>query len=203
MFTATAAEIVDTDQPNSARSGSMSTPGTARKAAAPTSARKVTAATHHAGCTRRVRAGALVVTRAEHGRRPGGRTSGPTVNTCKDPAMTPGPGPAVTRGPDTSTPAPRPHEVVVVAVDRVVGFELGLPYRLLGLAEDEHGRPLYRVRVATLDGRPVRTADGFAVLPEHDGSVLAEAETVVVPGIMGGPAVREGRIPGELRDALR
>ncbi|PRY48673.1 AraC family transcriptional regulator with amidase-like domain [Geodermatophilus tzadiensis] len=100
-------------------------------------------------------------------------------------------------------PAPRPHEVVVVAVDRVVGFELGLPYRLLGLAEDEHGRPLYRVRVATLDGRPVRTADGFAVLPEHDGSVLAEAETVVVPGIMGGPAVREGRIPGELRDALR
>ncbi|MGY1687648.1 GlxA family transcriptional regulator [Geodermatophilus sp. SYSU D00804] len=95
------------------------------------------------------------------------------------------------------------HEVVVVAVDRVVGFELGLPYRLLGLAEDAHGRPLYRVRVATLDGRPVRTADGFSVLPDHDGSVLAEADTVVVPGIMGGPAVVEGRIPDELRDALR
>ncbi|GAB3198320.1 helix-turn-helix domain-containing protein [Geodermatophilus arenarius] len=95
------------------------------------------------------------------------------------------------------------HEVIVVAVDRVVGFELGLPYRLLGLAEDAHGRPLYRVRVATLDGRPVRTADGFSVLPDHDGSVLAEADTVVVPGIMGGPAVVEGRIPDELRDALR
>ncbi|MGY1737075.1 GlxA family transcriptional regulator [Geodermatophilus sp. SYSU D00684] len=103
----------------------------------------------------------------------------------------------------TSGPAPARHEVVVVAVDRVVGFELGLPYRLLGLAEDAHGRPLYRVRVATLDGRPVRTADGFSVLPDHDGSVLAEADTVVVPGIMGGPAVVEGRIPGELRDALR
>src|SRR5689334_11891514 len=108
---------------------------------------------------------------------------------CKDPAMRAHP--------------PVPHEVAVVAVDHVVGFELGLPYRLLGLAEDEHGAPLYRVRIATLDGRPVRTADGFTVQPDHDGSVLATADTVIVPGIMGGPMVREGRIPTELRDALR
>src|SRR3712207_1474187 len=126
MLTATAAEIVDTDQPNSARSGSMSTPGTARKAAAPTSARKVTAATHQAGWIRRTRGGAAVLTSREHDRRPGTRTSGPAANTCKDPAMTPGPGPAMTPS--------RPHEVVVLAVDRVVGFELGLPHRLLGLA---------------------------------------------------------------------
>ena len=96
-----------------------------------------------------------------------------------------------------------PHEVAVVAVDRVVGFELGLPYRLLGLAEDADGSPLYRVRIATLDGRPVRTADGFSVQPDHDGSVLRTAGTVIVPGIMGGPMVREGRIPPDLRDALR
>jgi hypothetical protein len=56
---ATAAEIVDSDQPNSSCSGSMSTPGTARKAAAPMSARKVTAATHQAGWMRRA---ATVVT---------------------------------------------------------------------------------------------------------------------------------------------
>src|SRR3954462_6157413 len=62
MFTATAAEIVDTDQPNSARSGSISTPGTARNAAAPISARKVTAATHQAGWTRWVRTGCRAVT---------------------------------------------------------------------------------------------------------------------------------------------
>jgi hypothetical protein len=55
MLSATAAEIVDTDQPNSARSGSISTPGTARNAAAPTSARNVTAATHQAGWIRVVR----------------------------------------------------------------------------------------------------------------------------------------------------
>ena len=96
-----------------------------------------------------------------------------------------------------------PHEVAVVAVDRVVGFELGLPYRLLGLAEDADGSPLYLVRIATLDGGPVRTADGFSLQPDHDGSVLRTAGTVIVPGIMGGPMVREGRIPPELRDALR
>ena len=61
MFSATAAEIVETDQPNSSRSGSMSTPGTARNAAAPTRARNVTAATHHAGWMRWVRAGAVAV----------------------------------------------------------------------------------------------------------------------------------------------
>jgi transcriptional regulator GlxA family with amidase domain len=106
---------------------------------------------------------------------------------CKDPAMA----------------QVSPHDVAVVVVDRVVGFELGLPYRLLGLAEDADGSPLYRVRSATLDGRPVRTADGFSVQPDHDGSVLRTAGTVIVPGIMGGPMVREGRIPPELRDALR
>lgn len=99
--------------------------------------------------------------------------------------------------------ASRPHVVAVIAVDHVVGFELGLPYRLLGLAEADDGSPLYDVRIATLDGRPVRTADGFSVLPDHDGSVLTTADTVVVPGIMGGPVVQDGVIPAELRDALQ
>src|SRR5687767_13476554 len=82
MLTATAAEIVDTDQPNSSRSGSMSTPGTARNAAAPTRATKVTAATHQAGWIRRAVAGrgrSTTVTTAEHDRRrPPVRVAGPT-----------------------------------------------------------------------------------------------------------------------------
>ena len=56
MFTATASEMVEIDQPNSSCSGSISTPGTARNPAAPTRARKVTAATHHAGWIRGSRA---------------------------------------------------------------------------------------------------------------------------------------------------
>ena len=37
----------------------------------------------------------------------------------------------------------------------------GLPHGFLGGAVDADGRPLYRVRVATLDGGPVRTAGGL------------------------------------------
>src|SRR5882757_462377 len=51
MLMAIADEIVPTDQPNSACNGSINTPGTARNAAAPTRARKVTAATDQAGCS--------------------------------------------------------------------------------------------------------------------------------------------------------
>src|SRR3954447_23351682 len=93
MLTATAAEMVDTDQPNSSRSGSMSTPGTARNAAAPTSARKVTAATHHAGRIPREvpgRARSRTVTTAEHAG-PAGRerVAGPTTTAAIRPRHRP------------------------------------------------------------------------------------------------------------------
>src|SRR3954464_11021203 len=175
MLTATAAEIVDTDQPNSACRGSMSTPGTARKAAAPTSARKVTPATHQAGWIRRV--AAMLVTRAEHAGRRKRRASGPTANMCKDPAM----------------PSAAVHEVVVLALPNPMAFELGLASKFLGGAVDAGERLLYRVRVATLDGGPVPTSGGYSVLPEHDASVLATADTVVVPGIHLPSAMPDGR----------
>ena len=108
-----------------------------------------------------------------------------------------------TTGGASTDGAPVPHEVVVLALDGVVGLELGLPHRLLGLAEDADGHPLYRVRVASLDGGPVRTADGFLVQPEHDASLLREAGTVVVPGMEHGQALDEGRVPEELAGALR
>ena len=51
-LTETATEMVPRDQPNSSCSGSISTPGVARKPAAPTSATKATAATIQARCSR-------------------------------------------------------------------------------------------------------------------------------------------------------
>ena len=49
-------------------------------------------------------------------------------------------------------------------LDRVVAFELGLPAPVpRRRAVDADGAPLYRVRVATLDGGPVRTSAGFTV----------------------------------------
>jgi transcriptional regulator GlxA family with amidase domain len=104
---------------------------------------------------------------------------------CKDPAMTP----------------PR-HEVAVLALPHVVAFELGLPHRFLGSAVDADDRPLYRVRTCTVDGGPIRTSAGYAVLPEHDGSILRTADTVVIPGLVGGPPVAEGRLDPAVAAAL-
>src|SRR3954469_9955806 len=182
MFSATAAEMVDTDQPNSACSGSMSTPGTARNAAAPTSARNVTPATHQAGWIRRVGT-ARQVTRAEHAGRRGRADSGPTASMCKDPAML--------------------HEVVVLALPNPTAFELGLAPKFLGGAVDADERPLYRVRTAPLDGGPVPTSGGYAVLPEHDAAILDEADTVVVPGLHLPTSLPEGRLPDGAADVLR
>jgi transcriptional regulator GlxA family with amidase domain len=103
---------------------------------------------------------------------------------CKDPAMT------------------QRHEVAVLALPHVVAFELGLPHRFLGGAVDTDGRPLYRVRTCTVDGGPVRTSAHYTVLPDHDASILRTAATIVIPGIVGGPPVVEGRLDPAVRSAL-
>lgn len=93
-------------------------------------------------------------------------------------------------------------EVAVLALPNVVAFELGLPHRLLGGAVDDDGSPLYRVRVCTLDGGPVRTSAGYSVLPEHDAAILRTAATVIVPGSYGGPAMETGTLEPALAAAL-
>jgi transcriptional regulator GlxA family with amidase domain len=109
---------------------------------------------------------------------------------CKDPAM-------------RATGLPERHEVVVLALPDVTAFEIGLATRFLGTAVDDDGHRLYRVRVATLDGGPVRTSGGYSVLPEHDASIVATARTLVVPAVHGGPAMTDGTIPAEVTDLLR
>ncbi|MEW2176622.1 helix-turn-helix domain-containing protein [Streptomyces sp. NPDC005406] len=75
-------------------------------------------------------------------------------------------------------PDPRPgaHKVVVLALDGVYPFELGIPHRVLGSAD---GR--YEVLSASVDGQPVRTDSDLTVTPAHGPEVLAEADTVVIP----------------------
>ncbi|QCX79292.1 HTH-type transcriptional regulator CdhR [Streptomyces sp. YIM 121038] len=82
----------------------------------------------------------------------------------------------------STSPAPdRPHRVAVLALDGVYAFELGIPSRVFGNAEDAAGRPLYEVVVCTADGRPVRTDAGFSVAAEHGPEALGHADTVVIP----------------------
>ncbi|MFI8763966.1 GlxA family transcriptional regulator [Streptomyces sp. R-07] len=72
--------------------------------------------------------------------------------------------------------AGRPHRVVVLALDGVYPFELGIPSRVFGSAD---GR--YEVLTCSVDGRPVRTNADFSVTPDHGPEALRTADTVILP----------------------
>jgi transcriptional regulator GlxA family with amidase domain len=97
---------------------------------------------------------------------------------------------------------PTPHRIAVLAMPDVVSFEVGLAHRLLGSAVDAAGERLYEVRVATVDGGAIHTTAGYRLLPEHDISILDDADTVIVPGHYGGPAMEGRPLDPVLRDAL-
>jgi transcriptional regulator GlxA family with amidase domain len=82
-------------------------------------------------------------------------------------------------------PGPRPdaHKVVVLALDGVYPFELGIPHRVLGSAG---GR--YEVLSASVDGQPVRTDTDLTVTPGHGPEILPEADTLVIPPYALSPA---------------
>ncbi|MEU1193244.1 helix-turn-helix domain-containing protein [Streptomyces sp. NPDC005859] len=71
---------------------------------------------------------------------------------------------------------PHVHRIVVLAIDGVYPFELGIPSRVFGAAE---GR--YEVLTCSVDGRPVRTNSDFSITVEHGPEILHTADTVVVP----------------------
>ncbi|MCP2343771.1 GlxA family transcriptional regulator [Actinomadura rupiterrae] len=95
------------------------------------------------------------------------------------------------------------HRVVVLALDGVVPFELGIPGRIFGAARSATGEPLYSVATCTLDGGPVRASGDFSIAVEHDASLLASADTVVLPPSHALDGIRHGApLPDALRDAL-
>ncbi|MGX7670293.1 GlxA family transcriptional regulator [Plantactinospora sp. DSM 117369] len=102
----------------------------------------------------------------------------------------------------TSAP-PRPHRIVVLALDSVVGLDLGTPAQVFGTARDTDEEPLYTVTTCTSGGRPVRSTAGFQVLPDHGLEILADADTIVLPGIHDGPPLTDGTVDPEIRAALR
>ena len=87
------------------------------------------------------------------------------------------------------------ERVVVLALDGVYPFELGIPSRIFGAAD---GR--YEVLTCTVDGRPVRTNADFSVAVEHGPEILETADTVVVAS-MATPRIPEG-LPAEIATAL-
>jgi transcriptional regulator GlxA family with amidase domain len=68
------------------------------------------------------------------------------------------------------------HRVVVLALDGVYPFELGIPARVFGAA---WGR--YEVLTCSVDGSPVTTNSDFSVTVQHGPEVLRTADTVLLP----------------------
>lgn len=95
------------------------------------------------------------------------------------------------------------HRVVVLALEGVIPFELGIPARIFGSAVGLDGGPLYEVLACTLDGGPVNTDAGFAVAVRHDAKALATADTVVIPPFGDVDVTSEhGYLPEPLAGAL-
>ncbi|MBL6275219.1 DJ-1/PfpI family protein [Micromonospora fiedleri] len=96
-----------------------------------------------------------------------------------------------------------PHRIAVLAVDQVVGLDLGTPSQVFRTARDADDQHLYAVDTCTPDGRPVRSTAGFQVLPDHGLELLADADTVIVPGVNGDATRRRDAIEPEVIEALR
>src|SRR5262249_15406065 len=172
--------MVPVDHPNSRCSGSTSAPGVDRNPAAPTSATKPMPAIIHGHTTCLLR----ITRQACSMRHVSG--SGSKAILCKNRAMN------------------RPHQVAVLALDEVVAFDLGMPTQVFHAALDQQERRLYRVRVCTPGGRPVRSSAGFTVTPEHGLELLAEADTVLVAGVhYSTPVMTDGTLDEPVRDAPR
>ncbi|GAB3446943.1 GlxA family transcriptional regulator [Actinophytocola sediminis] len=94
------------------------------------------------------------------------------------------------------------HEIAVLALDPVIGYDLAIPPQIFGAAVADDEPPRYRVRVCGLDTSPVRVTAGYTIVPDFGAEILAEADTVIVPGTrLAGPRYT-GELPAEVADAL-
>ncbi|HEX2313733.1 MAG TPA: helix-turn-helix domain-containing protein [Thermomonospora sp.] len=91
-----------------------------------------------------------------------------------------------------------PHRVVVLALEGVSPYELAIPGKIFGTARRADGTPLYEVVTCTLDGGPVRTDGDYSVAVRHDASVVATADTLIIPASES----RGPEFEGVLRDPL-
>ncbi|GIJ27033.1 AraC family transcriptional regulator [Micromonospora qiuiae] len=96
-----------------------------------------------------------------------------------------------------------PHRIAVLAVDQVVGLDLGTPSQVFRTARDADDRHFYAVDTCTPGGRPVRSTAGFQVLPDHGLELMEAADTVIVPGVYGAATQRHDAIEPEVTKALR
>ncbi len=95
-----------------------------------------------------------------------------------------------------------PHRVAVLALEPVVGFDMSIAPMIFGTSWDAEGEPLYQVQVCGLTTAPVAASHGYAIVPAYGPEVLADADTVVIPGTYVDGPVFQGELPDDLAAAL-
>ncbi|MGI5288204.1 GlxA family transcriptional regulator [Nonomuraea polychroma] len=96
-----------------------------------------------------------------------------------------------------------PHRIAVVVLNHFAPLDLGVPGQVFWSAETPEGEKLYEVVTCSEGRRPVRCSAGYSVLPDDDLDVLDTADTVLVPGIHAGRALKDGTISDTLHAALQ
>ncbi|ACZ89816.1 helix-turn-helix domain-containing protein [Streptosporangium roseum] len=91
------------------------------------------------------------------------------------------------------------HAVSVLAFDGMSPFELGCVVEIFGIPRPELDVPWYELRVCAETPADLRIVGGFTMRAEHGLGVVAEADTVIVPGV---PDV-SGTVSPELVATLR
>ncbi|MBN3806923.1 transcriptional regulator FtrA [Paraburkholderia sp. Ac-20336] len=74
------------------------------------------------------------------------------------------------------------HLVVALAYDRLCTFEFGCVTELFALERPELGVPWYRFAVCAAEPGPIRAAGGITIGAPHTLTLLAQADTIVIPG---------------------
>ncbi|WSA87463.1 DJ-1/PfpI family protein [Micromonospora sp. NBC_01796] len=96
----------------------------------------------------------------------------------------------------------RPHRIAVLALDQVVGLDLGTPSQIFSTARNAADEHFYTVDTCTPGGRPVRSSAGFQVVPDHGLELLDRADTVIVPGVHGASLDDRAILDPEVHRAL-
>jgi transcriptional regulator GlxA family with amidase domain len=89
------------------------------------------------------------------------------------------------------------HTVAVLALDKVIPFDLSTPIEVFTRTRLPDGRAAYRVRVCA--ATPTVDTDAFILRIPWGLDVLADADTIILPGC----ADTTAPIPAEVLDALR
>ncbi|GGW34820.1 MULTISPECIES: GlxA family transcriptional regulator [Streptomyces] len=91
------------------------------------------------------------------------------------------------------------HTVAVLALDGVIPFDLSAPIDAFGWARLPDGREAYRVRVCSPYPSGEVSAGAFTVRAPYGLEALAEADTIILPGVREPPE----RLPEGVTEALR